>query len=133
MLMAPPSVDFVSLAFALFRIGATVILIDPGMGLANLRRSVASVRPQALVGVQRALLFSRVCASDFGSVTLRVRVGPGLLGRSLTRLCQGMRPEDCPEPATSADDTAALIFTTGSTGPPKRYAIPTASFMPSSV
>lgn len=46
MLMVKPSMDFVALTFALFTIGATVILIDPGMGFSNLRRCIAHVKPR---------------------------------------------------------------------------------------
>ena len=38
MLMVRPSLAFVCLTFALFRLGAVVILIDPGMGYRNLLR-----------------------------------------------------------------------------------------------
>src|SRR5688572_7067189 len=31
-LMVPPSLEFYSLTFALFKLGAVVVLIDPGMG-----------------------------------------------------------------------------------------------------
>ena len=37
-LMVPPSIDFVTLTFALLKSGATLVLIDPGMGRkANLK------------------------------------------------------------------------------------------------
>ncbi|RUM40106.1 MAG: peptide synthase, partial [Desulfobulbus sp.] len=35
MLMVRPSMEFITLTFALFSIGAVVILIDPGMGYRN--------------------------------------------------------------------------------------------------
>src|SRR5262245_5508803 len=35
-LMVPPSVEFYALTFALFKLGAVVVLIDPGMGVRNL-------------------------------------------------------------------------------------------------
>ena len=35
-LLVKPSIDFVSLVFALFKAGAVTILIDPGMGRKNL-------------------------------------------------------------------------------------------------
>ena len=40
MLMVRPSADFICLTFALFKLGAPVILIDPGMGYANLLRCI---------------------------------------------------------------------------------------------
>ena len=38
MLMVKPSLEFITLTFALFKIGAVIILIDPGMGYRNLLR-----------------------------------------------------------------------------------------------
>ncbi len=42
MLMVKPSADFICLTFALFKIGAPVILIDPGMGYRNLLKCIES-------------------------------------------------------------------------------------------
>jgi acyl-coenzyme A synthetase/AMP-(fatty) acid ligase len=60
-LMVGPSVEFVALAFALFKVGAVVILIDPGMGFANLRRCIAQVAPQVFIGSYKGLLFKTLC------------------------------------------------------------------------
>src|SRR5690242_16147855 len=35
-LLVPPSSEFISLVFALFKAGAVIVLIDPGMGRRNL-------------------------------------------------------------------------------------------------
>jgi hypothetical protein len=75
MLMVRPSVEFVCLTFALFQLGAVVILIDPGMGYANLLRCIASVRPDILVGIGRAILFSHLFRRPFASVRQRILVG----------------------------------------------------------
>lgn len=119
MCMVRPSMEFVCLTFALFRLGAVVILIDPGMGYRNLLRCIASVRPEALVGIHKAILFSRLFPASFQSLGARIRVGPGLLGVSLDRAAGRTRPQDCPLVDSAAEDLAAIIFTTGSTGPPK--------------
>jgi len=60
MLMVRPSMEFVSLTFALFQLGAAVILIDPGMGWKNLLRCIGAVRPSALIAIPAAQLFSRL-------------------------------------------------------------------------
>ncbi len=120
MLMVPPSMEFVCLTFALFRLGAVVILIDPGMGYRNLLRCIGRVRPDGLVGIPRAQLFSRMFPSSFQTIRTRICVGAsfGLLGRSLARICN-TRKGGRESFAAGRDDPAAIIFTTGSTGPPK--------------
>jgi hypothetical protein len=75
MLMVRPSMDFICLTFALFQLGAVVILIDPGMGYKNLLRCIGSVRPDMLVGIPKAILFSRIFRSPFATVRKRIRVG----------------------------------------------------------
>ncbi len=118
MLMVRPSMEFIGLTFALFSIGAVVILIDPGMGYRNLLRCIQSVRPDILIGIPRAVLFSRLFPGPFATVRMRICVGHGfgVMGKSLS----SMKPvPDNSDFVAAADDLAAIIFTTGSTGPPK--------------
>ena len=48
--MVPPSLEFFAVTFALFKIGAVPVLIDPGMGIKNLGRCIAEA---AARGVHR--------------------------------------------------------------------------------
>jgi len=119
-LMVRPSMEFVCLSFALFELGAVVILIDPGMGYRNLLRCIESVRPEILIGVPKGILFSRIFSAPFRTLRRRICVGPsflGLLARSLTGLVAANASS--PLFVAEKDDLAAIIFTTGSTGPPK--------------
>ncbi|MDD2465325.1 MAG: fatty acid CoA ligase family protein [Desulfobulbus sp.] len=117
MLMVRPSMEFVCLTFALFQLGAVVILIDPGMGYRNLLRCIASVRPNILVGISKAILFSRIFRRPFATVRQRILVGQGGLFFKAGLL--PVHGQDLPVFSAQADDLAAIIFTTGSTGPPK--------------
>src|SRR3990172_12284525 len=54
LLMVPPRIEFLALTFALFKIGAVLILIDPGMRKGHLLQCIREVEPQALVAVPLA-------------------------------------------------------------------------------
>ena len=117
-LMTPPSLDFYALTFALFKAGAVVVLIDPGMGLKRLGVCLREVEPEAFIGVSEAHL-ARI-ALGWGRRTIRHRVTVGMRlgwgGRTLeqVRKLGDNRSFSLVEPA--ADETAAVLFTSGSTG-----------------
>ena len=119
MLMVRPSLEFICLTFALFQLGAVVILIDPGMGYRNLLRCIGNVSPDILVGIPKAILFSHIFRAPFATVRRRLWVG-----RSLVFFGSRLNRSNMAEPLPSSyrakvNDPAAIIFTTGSTGPPK--------------
>ncbi len=124
MLMVKPSLEFITLTFALFKIGAVIILIDPGMGYKNLLKCIGQVKPAVFIGIPRAHLFKRIFPKPFKSVELSVCIGPsfGLFGTSLRAdMANRSSAYGTPFPSAemSAADLAAILFTTGSTGPPK--------------
>ncbi len=120
MLMVKPSADFICLTFALFRIGAPVILIDPGMGYKNLLKCIAGVKPDYLVGVPQALLFRTIFRKSFRTVKKSFSCGKlfGMPGTDIREKALLHSPSQLIFDA-SDDSLAAIIFTTGSTGPPK--------------
>jgi olefin beta-lactone synthetase len=120
-LMVPPSVDFISLVFAMFKAGVVTVLIDPGMGRRNLIRCLAESEPEGFVGIPLAQAVRTLLQRRFSKARYNVTLGRRWFwgGRTLAelrarRLSEGFRPF-----MTTADDPAAIIFTTGSTGPPK--------------
>ena len=120
MLMVRPSIDFIALAFALFRIGAPVILIDPGMGYKNMLRCITGVQPDYLIGIPAVVGLSLLYANRFRSLKKRFCCGD-FLGISKFDLRKKRNLPQPPIETFSPDETslAAIIFTTGSTGPPK--------------
>ncbi len=120
MLMVRPSADFICLSFALFKLGAVVILIDPGMGYRNLLRCIAGVQPQVFIGIPKAHLFRQLFRASFRSVRISFCCGSswGLLGPDICKE-SGISSQPFPVYPARVDELAAIIFTTGSTGPPK--------------
>jgi acyl-coenzyme A synthetase/AMP-(fatty) acid ligase len=115
--MVPPRLEFYSLTFALFKVGAVVVLIDPGMGVKNLGICLGEAAPQAFIGVPKAHLARVVLRWGKASVRTCVTVGPRLLwgGYTFEQVC--LAGSDGPVlAATSADEMAAILFTSGSTG-----------------
>src|SRR5947209_6107833 len=74
-LMVPPSPDFFAITFALFKIAAVPVLIDPGMGVKNLGVCLAEAEPEAFVGVPKAHLARRLLGWAKKSVRTTVNVG----------------------------------------------------------
>jgi len=118
--MVGPGLEFIGLVFALFKIGAIPVMIDPGMGLARMVDCIARVEPHAFVGIPRAQLLRVVYRRRFPTLRAVVTVGRRLLwgGHTLRDLTE--RADDSYATATTRpDEIAAILFTTGSTGPPK--------------
>jgi olefin beta-lactone synthetase len=119
-LLVPPGIRFVALVFALFRTGATVILVDPGIGRKNLVKCLARSRPDGFVGVPKAHFARWVYRKQFPDAALNfvtgIRYWPGCLSLDASRA-----PTSLPKATAEIKrgDPAAIIFTSGSTGPPK--------------
>ncbi|MEM7307538.1 MAG: fatty acid CoA ligase family protein [Planctomycetota bacterium] len=112
--------DLIAVTHALFRLGAVPVLIDPGMGRKSLLSCVERMQPRALIAVPRAHVARLLFPRAFRSVELLVTVGRRV-GWGGSTLGEVERYADEPFDAhpTSADDEAAILFTSGSTGPPK--------------
>ncbi|MDG2381044.1 MAG: fatty acid CoA ligase family protein [Pirellulaceae bacterium] len=119
-LMVRPGLDFISLTFALFKAAATVVLIDPGMGRNHLIQCLSDAEPDGFVGISIAQAARILYRRNFPNARLNVTVGRRWCwgGPTLKQLRLHSAEEFQP-PAVNADDPAAIIFTTGSTGPPK--------------
>lgn len=121
-LMVPPSLDFFALTFALFKLGAVPVLIDPGIGLPNLGKGLAEAEPEAFIGIPKAHATRVLLGWARTTLKIKVTVGARALWGGVTlnqvRELGAVQP---PVPAVEAgpNETAAILFTSGSTGPSK--------------
>lgn len=119
-LMVRPSLEFFALTFAVFKAGAVPVMVDPGMGVRRMLACFRQSRPEAFIGIPIAHVLRKVYPAFFRSVRHWVTVGRRWFwgGATLTGLLDA---DDSAYPAapTTAGETAAILFTTGSTGPAK--------------
>ena len=109
--LVPPSIDLITLVYACWRIGAVTVIADRGLGISGLGRAVKSSRVQHVIGISSAVIAAR---------TLRWAPQASLVNlKSIQNSMQleGLRQLGRPEPTD--DDLAAILFTSGATGPAK--------------
>lgn len=109
--LVPPGIDLTTLVYALWRLGAVVVVADAGLGLRRLAGALRGAGPDHVVGIGRALALARA-----GRVPgARLRFGPEDAERLVA---EGSRLAwTAPDVPAAAD--GAVLFTSGATGPPK--------------
>jgi acyl-CoA synthetase (AMP-forming)/AMP-acid ligase II len=118
--MVKPGPDLFSITFALFKVGAVPVIVDPGLGMKRMLHCYNAAKAEAFIGIKRAHIFRLIFSSHFKSVKTWVTAGKRLFwgGYSLKKLLIKDNDE-YPLAHTQRDDLALINFTTGSTGPAK--------------
>ena len=114
--LVPPGIDLTTIVYAVWRLGAVVVVADAGLGLARLGAALRGAGPRHVVGIRSALALAALTRVP-GS---RVVVEPD--GASVGELAaqgaaSGAALPD--EPTLDDDADGAVLFTSGATGPPK--------------
>ena len=119
-LMVPPGIEFFILIFAMVKVGAVPVIVDPGMGIGRMLQCLQQGKPSAFIGIEKAHILRKLKPKFFKSVRYWVTVGNKWFWGGYT-LDELMIETDEPYPTakTTWNETAAIAFTTGSTGPAK--------------
>ena len=119
--MIPPGIDLAVSVYACWRLGAVAVLVDGALSPKQMGAALSSANPKYLIGIPRALA---------GAFALRwpgKRISPEPLSKLQRRLlgveldlATIVRKASPQAPALPhPDDEAAVVFTSGSTGPSK--------------
>ncbi|WP_416402987.1 alpha/beta fold hydrolase [Arthrobacter sp. LFS091] len=123
-LMVPPGVDLTVALYACLRLGAVVVVADAGLGTRGLSRAVKGATPDFLIGIDKAL--AAAAALGWPGRRISVQSLPATRRRilrvetSLEELARrGSDTGDIHHTAVDPEAPAAVLFTSGSTGPAK--------------
>ncbi len=122
-IMVRPSAELFALTFGMFKAGVVPVMIDPGLGIRGLGRCIARAKPSAFIGIPVA--HAARLTLGWGRATIRHTVNVGGWGLAKHTLQQVERigakrvAEGYRRMPTRGNEVAAVLFTSGSTGPPK--------------
>ncbi|WP_280392182.1 fatty acid CoA ligase family protein [Nocardia brasiliensis] len=116
-----PSPQLYAILFALLKIGAVPVVIDPGMGLRKMVHCLRAVEAEAFIGIPPAHAVRVLFRRSFAKVRTTVTVGRRWFWRGAKLSAWGTTPSGAAVDRVPADpgDVLVIGFTTGSTGPAK--------------
>ena len=125
-LLIPPGADLAAALYACWRIGAVIVVADAGLGVVGLARALRGAWPDHVIAVERGLIAARVlriggrrfAAGPLPTARAR-RLGAEATLAELAR--RGRAAGVLPEPP-DGEALAAVVFTSGATGPAKGVA-----------
>jgi long-chain acyl-CoA synthetase len=117
----PNSLEFVITYFAVLKLGAIFMGLDPRLTEGELRGLFADGRPRAWIADGRVM--NEDLSRDFGVSTLPLAIGSAFLNSY-----DGTFPLRMEATPVSEEDPGVLLYTSGSTGKPKGVLLPVRTF-----
>lgn len=106
-MLTPPGVDLIAAVYGVWRSGGVTVVADRGLGLGGLGAAVRQTRPSWVIGPRQARLAATA-----------LRWAPRATMIDIDELVSAPAPSE-PLADPSPDDLAAVLFTSGATGPAK--------------
>ena len=121
--LVPPGIDLISVIYGCWLAGASVVVVDAGLGARGMSRALKSARPDHVIGISKALVAARalrwpgqvISASELAPAARRAL---GVVA-DLAEVRSRGEAAGLPQVDGSGDTEAAVLFTSGATGPAK--------------
>ena len=104
-----PGADLLAVVYACWRIGASVVVTDSGLGARGIHRALRGAAPDHVIAIPKGMALVRAIRLPARRIGVGELPAIARLGESQPPLASGV----------ASDDEAVVAFTSGSTGPAK--------------
>ena len=120
LMLVQPDVDLIAIVFALVKMGAVPVVIDPGMKRKAYLRCVRDTAPTGFIGIPKAHMLLKLYPDAFKTIKHALVVGKQAMFGAPT-IQSLVKEENRPFDAVdlTPETEVAVAFTSGSTGVPK--------------